>query len=145
MKNNNYNYFIIAGCSRFGANIASILSAKGKDVVVLDNDNLAFRKLAPEFSGFTILADAADIDALMKAGIAKADVVVAATNDDNTNIMIAEIASKLFNVSQVITRLYDTEKEVVYQGFNIQIIYPSKLSLCEFEKLTSINLLEVFK
>ncbi|WP_366946798.1 NAD-binding protein [Desulfosporosinus nitroreducens] len=77
--------------------------------------------------------------------MSKADVVVAATNDDNTNIMIAEIASKLFNVSQVITRLYDTEKEVVYQDFNIQIIYPSRLSLCEFEKLTSLNLLEVFK
>lgn len=145
MKRNKYNYFIVAGCSRFGANIASILSAQGKDVVVLDNDNLAFRKLAPEYSGFTILADAADIDALTKAGITKADVVVAATNDDNTNIIIAQIASKIFDVSQVITRLYDTEKEVVYQDFNIQIIYPSRLSICEFEKLTSIDLQEVFK
>lgn len=145
MKRNNYNYIIVAGCSRFGANIASILSAKGKDVVVLDNDNLAFRKLAPEYSGFTIQADATDIDALTKAGIAKADVVVAATNDDNTNIMIAEIASKLFNVSQVISRLYDTEKEIVYQDFNIQIIYPSRLSICEFEKLISTGLLEGLK
>lgn len=135
MKKTNYNYIIVAGCSRFGANIASILSAQGKDVIVLNNNSLSFRKLSPDYSGFTITGDATDIDVLAGAGIGKADLVVAATNDDNTNIMIAQIASKIFNVPKVISRLYDTEKEIVYQDFKIQIIYPSKLSISEFAKL----------
>lgn len=135
MKKSNYNSIIVAGCSRFGANIASTLSAQGKDVMVLDINHTAFRKLSHEYSGFTIVADATDIDELTKAGITKADVVVAATHDDNTNIMIAQIASKIFDVPKVISRLYDTEKEIVFQGFdNIQIIYPSRLSISEFEK-----------
>lgn len=134
MKKHN-NYFIIAGCSRFGANIASTLSAQGKDVVVLDSNNVSFRKLSPDYSGFSITADATDIDELRKAGIAKADVLLAATDDDNTNIMIAQIASKIFSVPKVISRLYDTEKEIILQDFNIQIIYPSRLSICEFDKL----------
>lgn len=135
MKKDDYNNFLVAGCSRFGANIASTLSAKGKNVVVLDSNNLSFRKLSPDYNGFTITADATDIDELMKAGIVKADVVVAATNDDNTNIMVTEIASKIYNVPKVISRLYDPEKEIVLQDFNIQIIYPSRLSMYEFEKL----------
>lgn len=145
MKKDNYNYIIVAGCGRLGANIASVLSAQGKDVVVLDSNSSSFRKLSPDYSGFTIQGDATDIDMLTQAGIDKADVVVAATNDDNTNIMIAQIASKIFTVPKVISRLYDTEKEIVYQDFTIQLIYPSRLSISEFEKLISQDCSEVLK
>ncbi|KUO73416.1 MAG: potassium transporter TrkA [Clostridia bacterium BRH_c25] len=145
MKKNNYNYIIVAGCSRFGAHIASMLSAQGKDVVALDKYSSSFRKLSPDYSGFSIVADATDIDELTRAGIEKADVVVAATDDDNVNIMIAQIASRIFNVPKVVSRLYDTEKEIVYQDFNIQIIYPSRLSITEFEKLILIDNMEELK
>lgn len=145
MKKNKYNYIIVAGCSRLGANIASMLSSQGKEVVVLDNNSLSFRKLSPDYSGFTTIADATDIDELTNAGIKKADVVVVATNDDNINIMIAQISSKIFNVPKVISRLYDTEKEIIYQDSNIQLIYPSRLSTREFEKLISLDDMEVLK
>ncbi|WP_178021087.1 NAD-binding protein [uncultured Paenibacillus sp.] len=137
MKKNDCRHAIIAGCSRVGAEIASMLSSKGKDVVVLDNNKLSFRKLSPDYSGFTVEADATDVDALKQAGIEKADLLVAATNDDNTNIMIAQIASKLFQVPRVISRLYDYEKEVVYNDYNVQIIYPTRLTLHQFEQLIS--------
>lgn len=145
MKKNKCNYVLVAGCGRFGANIASMLSEQGKDVVVIDRNNSSFRKLSSDYSGFTIEGDATDIDELVEAGIAKADIVVAATNDDNVNIMISQIASKIFNVSKVISRLYDTEKETVYKDFNIQIIYPSRLSISAFEDLVCQNGREVLK
>lgn len=145
MKKNKCNYVLVAGCGRFGANIASMLSEQGKDVVVIDRNSSSFRKLSSDYSGFTIEGDATDIDELMEAGIAKADIVVAATNDDNVNIMIAQIASKIFNVPKVISRLYDTEKETVYKDFNIQIIYPSRLSISAFEDLVCQNDMEVLK
>lgn len=137
MKTSKYNYIIVAGCSRLGANIASMLSGQGKDVVVVDINSSAFRKLSPDYSGFTNQGDASDIDTLSQANIGKADVVVAATNDDNTNIMIAQIARKIFNVPKVISRLYDTEKETIYQDFDIQVIHPVKLSVSAFEQLLS--------
>lgn len=145
MKKSDYNYIIVAGCSRLGANIASTFSSQGKDVVVLDKNSLSFKKLSSDYGGFTTLGDATDMDVLINAGIEKADVVVAATDDDNINIMIAQIASKLFNVPKVISRLYDTEKDLVYQDFNVQIIYPSRLSISEFEKLISRGETEVLK
>ena len=129
------DFVLVAGCSRAGARIASILSAKGKDVVVLDRDKASFRKLSPDFSGFTIASDVTDVDALKHAGIAKADVVFAATDDDNTNIMVAEIASALFNVPRIFTRLYDADKEVLYRDYPVDIIYPTRLIVEEFQEL----------
>jgi trk system potassium uptake protein TrkA len=145
MKKNNGKYVLVAGCGRLGANIASVLSAQGKDVVVLDSNSTSFRKLSPDYSGFAIQGDATDIDMLTQAGIEKADIVVAATNDDNTNVMIAQIASKIFAVPKVISRLYDTEKAIVYQDYSIQLIYPSRLSINEFEKLISSDETAVLK
>lgn len=46
---------IIAGCSRFGAGLAGELSEHGDDVIIIDKDNDAFRKLPPNFSGFRIV------------------------------------------------------------------------------------------
>lgn len=143
MKKSSYNYIIIAGCSRFGANIASILSLQGKDVVVIDNDTTSFRKLSSDYSGFKINGDATDADVLLEAGINKADIVVAATNDDNTNIMISQISSEMFNVPKVVSRLYDTEKEIVYRDFDIKMVRPAKLSINEFERVLSNDVMEV--
>lgn len=122
-----------------GANIASLLSSQGLDVIVLDIDGSAFSKLSPKYSGFTAVADATDIDELINAGIERADVVISATDNDNKNLMIAQIASKIFNVPKVISQLFDSEKEIVCRGLNIQFVYPTKLSTIEFENLISQN------
>ena len=137
MKNKKYNYVIVAGCSRFGANIATMLSLKGKDVVIIDINEKSFRKIPSSYSGYKIQADATDIEVLRESGIEKADMIVAATDYDNTNIMIAQIADQIFKVKNIVARLYDTEKEIIYNDFNIKIIKPIKLTIEEFENITS--------
>lgn len=69
MKRN--NYIIIAGCSRFGANIASILSSKDYEVVIIDIDKSNFRKISRDYSGFKIGGDVTDVDVLIEVGIKK--------------------------------------------------------------------------
>ena len=66
---------IIAGCSRFGAGLAGELSEHGDDVIIIDKDNDAFRKLPPNFSGFQIVGNVTDPDLLEDAGIGNASVV----------------------------------------------------------------------
>lgn len=132
-----YRYIIVAGCSRLGASIASMFSLEGRDVVVIDMDKRAFRGLSGNYSGFSLEGDATDIDVLRKAGIEKADLLVAATNDDNTNIMVSEVAKRIFGVEKVISRIYDTDKEIVYREFEIETIEPFELTLREFERLVS--------
>lgn len=129
------NLIIIAGCGRLGSNIASLLSPQGKDVAIVDKDGQSFRKLSPDYGGFTIEADATDINTLKDAGIAEAGILMAFTDNDNANIMIAQIAKKIFEVTTVITRLYDTEKESVLAGSNIYTINPARLSIAAVDEI----------
>lgn len=132
-------YIIIVGCGRVGGSIANLLSKEGKSIVVIDKKESSFTKLSDDFSGFTLEANAIELDTLIRAKIDKADVVVAATNDDNTNIMIAQIAKIIYNVPKVITRLYEPAREEVYKNLNIDTICPTSLSALEFKNIIVNN------
>ena len=129
---------IIAGCSRFGAGLAGELSEHGDDVIIIYKDNDAFRKLPPNFSGFQIVGNVTDPDLLEDAGIGNASVVVAATDDDNINCMLAQMARRIYDVGEVFARLNDTDKEHLIGGLNIKAIYPARLSIEKFKELSSI-------
>lgn len=129
------DYTIIIGCGRLGANIANEISNEGCNVLIIDHNGESFRRLASNFGGLSVVADGTDLDKLREAKIERASTVIAVTNDDNTNIMIAQIARELFGVKRVIARLYDSECESVYQKLGINTICPSALSAKEIEKI----------
>ncbi len=130
-----HEYIIIAGCGRLGSFLARLLSSDNKSVVVVDKNEEAFNNLTEEFSGFLIGEDITEIDTLIRAKIDKADVFVAATNDDNTNIMVAEIAKKIYQVPKVIARLYEPTKQELYQQLDIDTICPTILSAIAFKEI----------
>lgn len=134
---------LIIGCGRLGASLAGMLSAQRFNVTVIDKDGDSFRKLPQNFSGYTLDADATDIDTLARVGIAETDMVIVTTESDNINSFIAQIASRIYNVPKVYIRLNDTEKEKLIDGFNIEVIYPFKLSIEEFQRLSAVDLSEV--
>lgn len=128
-------YTVIIGCGRLGANIANTLSNEGENVLIVDENRDSFRRLSSSFGGLTIAGNGTDLDVLKESGLERADVVIAVTNDDNTNIMVAQIARDVFQVEKVIARLYDSEREAVYQEFGINTICPAVLSVKEIDKL----------
>lgn len=131
---------LIAGCGRLGSSIAGALSERGYKVTVIDHSATSFRKLPPSFTGFQIEGDATDIDVLRNAGIKDTDILMATANRDNVNIMISQIGSQIFDVKQVYIRLYDLNKQQLLQDMNIHAIFPAKLSLLEFERLSAIDI-----
>lgn len=133
--NKNKDLYIIAGGSRLGANIASMLSKSNKEVVIIDMNPNAFKKLHPDYSGYTLAGDAADISALEEAGIEKANAVIASTDDDNTNITVSQIARMVFDVPNVIARLYSTDLEEIASENDVMVIYPYKLSIVKIEEI----------
>lgn len=136
-KRTDENYTIVIGCGRLGANLANTLSDEGGNVLIIDKNKDAFRKLSPSFGGLSIAGDATDLDVLQDAQIHKASVVVAVTNSDNANIMVAQITRELFQIKRVIARLYDPERECVYREFGIDTICPAILSAKEIDKILS--------
>lgn len=125
------DYTIIIGCGRLGSKIANTLSDKGKNVLVMDKSGDSFRRLSSGFGGLNTIGDGTDIDRLQEAQIANASTVVAVTDSDNTNILVAQMAKSLFHVPQVVARLCDPEKRYVFQEEDIHVVCPSLLSAQE--------------
>jgi trk system potassium uptake protein TrkA len=118
-------YIIIVGCGRLGSYLANNLSGSGHSVVVIDKEETAFDSLSSAYSGFRITGDATEFDVLKQVKMDKADLVIATTQEDNLNLMIAQIAKNLFNVPKVMARVLDPNREKIYRDFDIETICPT--------------------
>jgi len=116
---------VILGCGRVGSRLAAIMDGDGFDVTVIDTDSYAFRRLPESFRGRTILGTGIDEDVLRRAGIEGARTFIAVTNDDNPNIMAAQIAQTVFRVPEVLARVYDVERATVYAQLGLKTICPT--------------------
>ena len=124
---------IIVGCGRLGRRLATLLSDKGYQVILIDSDENAFRKLPESFGGIQIKSDGIDLDTYRYVDADEATMFIACTGDDNLNSLIAQIGSRIFGIPNVYVRFEDTNKELLIKGFNIQGIYPFNLTMEEFE------------
>lgn len=115
-------FVVIVGCGRVGSQLATLLSAEGHNVVIIDREPKAFRRLGTVFNGVTIVGNGFDEEVLREAGIEKADAFAALTDLDNTNIMSAQVAKSIFKVPRVVARLYNPEREQTYQKLGLEII-----------------------
>lgn len=127
-----YEYIIVVGYGRLGVLLANHLSRMGSSVVVIDNKETAFDKTYLEFSGFKIVGDAAEMEVLRQAKIDKADCLLAVTNQDNLNLMVAQVAKTIFNVPKVMARVFDPSRETIYRQFGIETISSTNLSAKAF-------------
>lgn len=116
---------VVMGCGRVGARIASILDHNGHQVAVVDVDSRAFRRLAADFGGETVIGTGIDEDVLRAAGIEEARAFVAATNGDNRNIMAAQVARLVFEVPEVVCRIYDPVREDTYRRLGLTTVCPT--------------------
>jgi trk system potassium uptake protein TrkA len=116
---------VILGCGRVGSRLATMMDGDGFDVTVIDTDSYAFRRLPEAFRGRTILGTGIDEDVLRRAGIEGARTFIAVTNNDNPNIMAAQIAQKVFAVPEVLVRVYDVERAQVYAQLGLKTICPT--------------------
>ena len=130
---------IIVGCGRFGASLATILYDDNYDVVVIDKNPQSFTNLSDRFSGYQINLDAYDIISLERVGLKKVNTFIVCTPDDNLNSMLCQIAKKIYDVTNVYIRMNNPENEILLEGLDINIIYPFKLSITEFERLKIQN------
>ncbi len=102
---------IVVGCGRIGSQIAGALSSSGADVVVIDKNGDAFKRLGTTFNGVTLRGPGTDGGILEEAGIEHCDSFAAVTNSDAVNMMAAQVASRIYRVPRVVVRLYMPEKE----------------------------------
>ncbi|MDD5772719.1 MAG: TrkA family potassium uptake protein [bacterium] len=115
-------YIIVVGCGRVGAQLACILAKDGHNVVVVDKNPDSFSRLGAGFNGVTVVGSGFDKNALLEAGIEKADAFAAVTNRDNTNIMAAQVAKGIFKIKKIVTRIYDPGREKTYLKLGLDVV-----------------------
>ncbi len=130
---------VVIGCGRVGSLLATTLSADGHDVVVIDRDRAAFASLGSEFNGETVVGTGIDEDVLRQAGIEEADACAAVTNEDNTNIMAAQVARHIFQVPRVIARIYDPAREATYHQFGLETVSTTHIGVTVIRNLLTTD------
>ena len=119
-------HIVVVGCGKVGSRFARLVINEGHDVAVVDSDPKNLKRLEPNFEGIVVRGVPIDQDILREAGTDIADALVAVTNDDNMNIMVCQIARKVFNVKRAVARIYSPERAALYSdNFDIETFCPT--------------------
>jgi trk system potassium uptake protein TrkA len=129
-------FVLIVGAGRVGSAIAKRALNEGHQVSVLDEDPLSHERLDIELNGtwedaggqFTV-GTALEMDALLEAGIDRADVFIASTDGDNTNLVISQIAQKRFDVNKVVARVLDPARASWYAEQGLNTVCPTQTAI----------------
>jgi trk system potassium uptake protein TrkA len=120
---------LVIGCGRVGSSVALQLADEGWDVSVVDETEAALGRLGDDWKGGFTLGHGMDVDVLRTAGIEDADAVVVATDGDNTNILIAQVAQKRFDNQCVVVRILDPARADFYASLGMRVVCPTKTAI----------------
>jgi trk system potassium uptake protein TrkA len=129
-------FVLIVGAGRVGSTVARNMLRDGHEVSCLDEDPESHARLEigldkpwEDMGGHFTVGTALEIEALAAAGIERADVFVASTDGDNTNIVISQIAKNRFNVPTVIARVLDPYRAEWYERQGLHTICPTRVAI----------------
>ncbi len=134
-------FILIVGAGRVGSAVAKRALEQGHQVSVLDEDPLSHEQLDKDLvdswedaGGRFTVGTALEVDALIEAGIEQADVFIASTNGDNTNLVVAQIAQRRFNCGKVVVRVLDPARAAWYAEQGLETICPTQHAIEMFER-----------
>jgi len=129
-------FVLIVGCGRVGSSVARAMLAEGHEVSCLDEDpeshvrlELGLEKSWEDLGGRFTVGTALEVDALVEAGIERADAFIASTDGDNTNIIIAQIAQRRYQVPKVVARVLDPLRAEWYEQQGLETVCPTKVAI----------------
>ncbi|TML03398.1 MAG: TrkA family potassium uptake protein [Actinobacteria bacterium] len=132
-------FVLIVGAGRVGSSVARSALAAGHEVSVLDEDPLSHERLDAgmetsweDAGGLFTVGHAIEADALEEAGIERADIFIASTDGDNTNLTISQIAKRGYGVERVVARIMDPYRAAWYAEQGLETICPTKIAIEQF-------------
>jgi trk system potassium uptake protein len=134
-------FVLIVGAGRVGSAVAKSALAAGHTVSVLDEDPLSHERLDAgqvesweDLDGMFTVGTALETEALLQAGIERAEVFIASTDGDNTNLIISQIAKQRFGVKTVIARVMDPARAAWYRDQGLHTISPTEHAIEMFAR-----------
>jgi trk system potassium uptake protein TrkA len=133
----------IAGAGNVGASIASDLRAAGHQVLLIEQDTDVVARLRLTLDVTWYEGDACEVSTLHKAGMADSDVVVAATGDDEDNLVVSLLAKQEFAVPRVVARVNHPKNQRLFNeswGVDVSVSTPHLLTAL-VEEAVSVGML----
>jgi trk system potassium uptake protein TrkA len=125
-------FVIVVGAGRLGILAAESLAGQGHSVTIIDENKAALETLPESFGGHRLEGSAAELATLKRSRMEDADLVLAVTEKDSLNLLVAQLAKKVFGVPNVAARIYDPRTESVYKDLDVNIVCPTTLALGDF-------------
>jgi trk system potassium uptake protein TrkA len=115
-------HVIVVGCGRVGSELGVGLVEAGHTVAIIDKSRNAFRRLPDNWGGRSVLGYGYDRDHLEQAGAKEAGALAAVTSGDNSNVLAARIARENYQIPNVVARIYDPRRAIIYQRLGIPTV-----------------------
>ena len=125
---------LVVGSGRVGSTLSKALVQAGWEVVVVDENEQALELLGEDWRGSFIVGHGMDAGVLEEAGIEDADAVICATDGDNTNIVVAQIATRRYGVGRVAARIHDPARAEFFSDRGFAVVSPVKAAISELEE-----------
>lgn len=129
-------YVLVVGGGKVGLNLTRELMAKGHEVTLIEEGRRRYSMLEPQLEHVVQLGDGTELWVLERAGIGRADMVIAVTGDDEDNIIISQVARKKYGREQIIARCNNIRNMEHFDLLDISPVVSSTdliLSLIEHE------------
>ncbi len=138
----------IAGAGNVGTAIASDLRANGHEVLLFERDPELVARLREDLEITWVVADACEVSSLDAAGLATVDVVVAATGDDEDNLVISLLAKQEFAVPRVVARVNHPKNQWLFNeswGVDVSVSTPQLLTALVEEAVSVGSLVRLLR
>jgi trk system potassium uptake protein TrkA len=113
-------YVIIVGAGKVGWNLARELIAKDAEVTLIESDHRRYRVVEQELEHAVQYGDATELWVLERAGIQRAELVIAVTGDDEDNILISQVAKEKYGVPRIVARVNNPRNLQHFRMLGIQ-------------------------
>jgi trk system potassium uptake protein TrkA len=137
----------VAGAGNVGTYVAKDLMAKGHEVVLIDQSDESLAHARDELDGVSeVLGDACELHTLDEAVLSSCDVVVAATGDDEDNLVISLLAKQEFAVPRVVARVNHPDNEWLFNeawGVDVSVSTPHMLTALVEEAVSTGDLVRL--
>jgi trk system potassium uptake protein TrkA len=120
---------VVIGCGRVGSAVSIQLAADGWDVVCVDEQEDALRRLGGGWRGGFVVGHGMDSEVLRDAGVDEADAAVVATDGDNTNIVIGQVLQKRYGIECVVVRVLDPLRADFYAKRGLRTVCPTQTAI----------------
>jgi trk system potassium uptake protein TrkA len=113
-------YIMVAGAGKVGWNLARELIEKGHEVTLIENDRNRYQTVEQELEHSVQYGDASELWVLERAGISRADMVIAVTGDDEDNMLICQVARQKYLVERIIARVNNPRNREHFELLDIK-------------------------